>query len=208
MSQYLSQPRGYASESETGSMYELRQYPSYYSSQASITPYGSHKSLLSMYTPSQASTFLPIVQNAPNPEKRPADNFGIAMFSVFINPIFGIIAIFLSQMSKDYFNRCKYIKASKYGAYAKGTAMGGIISMIIVLFLIAAQLIHYHMKFYYQRAFARYMYISQFLHVVHIYNYSQNLNTQSRQLKYVYLEDSEKYMNVIYMQHIYIYILW
>lgn len=52
-------------------------------------------------------------------------------------------------MSKDYFNRCKYIKASKYGAYAKGTAMGGIISMIIVLFLIAAQLIHYHMKFYY-----------------------------------------------------------
>lgn len=97
MSQYLSQPRGYASESETGSMYELRQYPSYYSSQASITPYGSHKSLLSMYTPSQASTFLPIVQNAPNPEKRPADNFGIAMFSVFINPIFGIIAIFLSR---------------------------------------------------------------------------------------------------------------
>lgn len=97
MSQYLSQPRGYASESETGSMYELRQYPSYYSSQASITPYGSHKSLLSMYTPSQASTFLPIVQNAPNPEKRPADNFGIAMFSVFINPIFGVIAIFLSR---------------------------------------------------------------------------------------------------------------
>lgn len=97
MSQYLSQPRGYASESETGSMYELRQYPSYYSSQASITPYGSHKSLLSMYTPSQVSTFLPIVQNAPNPEKRPADNFGIAMFSVFINPIFGVIAIFLSR---------------------------------------------------------------------------------------------------------------
>lgn len=45
--------------------------------------------------------------------------------------------LIILEMFKDYFNRCKYIKAFKYGAYVKGIAMGGIILMIIVLFLIA-----------------------------------------------------------------------
>lgn len=79
------------------------------------------------------------------------DNWEFSVTHIFAHHQDGIRKYFsiISEMSKDYFNRCKYIKASKYGAYAKGTAMGGIISMIIVLLLIAAQLIHYHMKFYY-----------------------------------------------------------
>lgn len=76
------------------------------------------------------------------------ENFQLHIFARHQDGIRKYFSI-ISEMSKDYFNRCKYIKASKYGAYAKGTAMGGIISMIIVLLLIAAQLIHYHMKFYY-----------------------------------------------------------
>lgn len=79
------------------------------------------------------------------------DNWEFSVTHIIARHQAGIRMYFsiISEMSKDYFNRCKYIKASKYGAYAKGTAMGGIISMIIVLLLIAAQLIHYHMKFYY-----------------------------------------------------------
>ena len=52
-------------------------------------------------------------------------------------------------MSRQFFNKKEYIKAAKYGNYAKGAAMGGIISMIIVLALILAQVIHYHTKFNY-----------------------------------------------------------
>ncbi|KAK3105731.1 hypothetical protein FSP39_004475 [Pinctada imbricata] len=149
MSNFVPGRPGYATESEAGSMYELRQYPSYYSSAVSTSAFGSHKSLLSLYTPSQASTFLPVTQNAPDPTRRPRDNFGFALFSLFINPIFGLVAILLAQVSKDYFNRCKYIKASKFGAYAKGTAAGGIASTFILIFMAVGQAIVNHYKFDY-----------------------------------------------------------
>ncbi|XP_069120371.1 uncharacterized protein [Argopecten irradians] len=139
------------SASELGSAYELRRLgDSRYTSQASMTMslYGS-RSILSMYTPSQASYILPVVTDAPDPIKKPADNWGFACCSIFINPLFGLIAVLLAEMSKDYFNRCKYIQASKYGAYAKGVAAGGIVSMIVVLALIVAQVVNYHLKFYY-----------------------------------------------------------
>ncbi|OWF35865.1 uncharacterized protein LOC110442407 [Mizuhopecten yessoensis] len=153
--QYFDDTRGSTnhlqSASELGSAYELRRLgDSRYTSQASMTMslYGS-RSVLSMYTPSQASYILPVVTDAPDPIKKPADNWGFACCSVFINPLFGLIAVLLAEMSKDYFNRCKYIQASKYGSYAKGAAAGGIASTIIVLLLIIAQVLHYQLKFNY-----------------------------------------------------------
>lgn len=59
----------------------------------------------------------------------------------------GIFAI--SEMSRDFFNKKNYIQASKYGAYAKGTAMGGIIVTIILVILIIAQAVQYRLKFNY-----------------------------------------------------------
>lgn len=138
------------SESEFGSQYELKPWPpGHYSSQASMTPASSYRSLLSTYTPSHASYVLQVVTDAPNIIKKPPDNWGFAFCSLFINPIFGVVALLLAQMSKDYFNRCKYKEASKYGSYAKGTAAAGIVSSIIVLLMIIAQVLHYHLKFYY-----------------------------------------------------------
>lgn len=135
-------------DSETGSAFELKKWPSYYSgSQASMTY--SHRSFYSTYTPSHASTFLPIVQQAPDKLKKPDDNFGLACCSIAINPIFGIIAVLLAEISRDYFNRCNYIKASKYGAYAKGTAAGGIFVTLFVLAMIIAQAVWPHVKFNY-----------------------------------------------------------
>ena len=81
-------------ESDMGSAFELQKWPSYYSSQASMTY--SHRSFYSTYTPSHASTFLPIVQQAPDKLKKPEDNFGLACCSIAINPIFGIIAVLLA----------------------------------------------------------------------------------------------------------------
>jgi hypothetical protein len=52
-------------------------------------------------------------------------------------------------MSRDFFKKKEYIQASKYGSYAKGAALGGIISTIIVLVLIIAQVLHYRLKFNY-----------------------------------------------------------
>ena len=57
--------------------------------------------------------------------------------------------LFISEMSKDYFNRCKYIKASKFGAYAKGAAAGGIFSTMFLLVMIIGQAIQYHVRFNY-----------------------------------------------------------
>ncbi|VDI31856.1 uncharacterized protein LOC143064495 [Mytilus galloprovincialis] len=134
-------------DSEMGSAFELQKWPSYYSSQASMTY--SHRSFYSTYTPSHASTFLPIVQQAPDKLKKPDDNFGLACCSIAINPIFGIIAVLLAEISRGYFNRCNYIKASKYGAYAKATAAGGIFCTIFLLACIISQLLWYHLKFSY-----------------------------------------------------------
>lgn len=133
---------------ETQSAFEMRPWPAHYSSQASITP--SYKSFLSAYTPSQASFFvLPVTSEVPDQLRRPQDNWGFAFCSLFINPIFGVVAILLSEMSRQFFNKKQYVLAAKYGSYSKGAAMGGIIVMIVVLILILAQVIHYHTKFNY-----------------------------------------------------------
>ena len=55
-----------------------------------------YKSWLPLYL--QASTFLPVVQNQPDEAKRPKDNFGFAFCSLFINPLFGLVAIVLARM--------------------------------------------------------------------------------------------------------------
>ncbi|KAL4228493.1 hypothetical protein ACF0H5_011541 [Mactra antiquata] len=148
MQYYDSKSQLDGSEIDSQSAFEMHPWPSHYSSQVSITP--SYKSYLSTYTPSQASFFvLPVTSEAPNELRRPQDNWGFAFCSLFINPIFGIVAILLAEMSRDFFKKKNYIQASKYGAYAKGVAMGGIISMIIVLVLIIAQVLHYYLKFNY-----------------------------------------------------------
>jgi hypothetical protein len=46
-------------------------------------------------------TFLPIVQQGPDKLKKPDDNFGLACISIFINPIFGIIAVLLAGKLTD-----------------------------------------------------------------------------------------------------------
>ncbi|KAK3582991.1 hypothetical protein CHS0354_027117 [Potamilus streckersoni] len=136
------------SESDTASRYEMQSWPAHYSSQASITP--SYRSYLSTYTPSQASFFiLPVVMESPDTERKPADNWGFAFCSLLCNPVFGVFAILLAEMSKNFFLQKDYSKAAKYGGYAKGVAMGGIIVMLIVLSLIIAQVIHYRLKFNY-----------------------------------------------------------
>ncbi|XP_052806144.1 uncharacterized protein LOC128235373 [Mya arenaria] len=136
-------------DSQAASAFEMRPWPSHYSSQISITP--SYKSYLSAYTPSQVSSFyiLPVTADTPDQRRRPEHNWGMAFCSLLINPIFGIAAILLAEMSKEYFNKKEYIQASKYGSYAKGTAMGGIIVTIILIVLIIAQAINYHLKFNY-----------------------------------------------------------
>lgn len=58
-------------------------------------------------------------------------------------------SIYFSEISRDYFNRCNYIKASKYGAYAKGTAAGGIFCTFFVLVCVIAQVLWYQSKFNY-----------------------------------------------------------
>ena len=60
-----------------------------------------------------------------------------------------IIMYFVSEMSRDFFNKKNYIQASKYGSYAKGAALGGIIVTIALLVMIIAQVIHYQTKFNY-----------------------------------------------------------
>ena len=80
---------------ETQSAFEMRPWPAHYSSQASITP--SYKSFMSAYTPSQASFFvLPVTSELPDQERRPLDNWGFAFCSLFINPIFGVVALLLA----------------------------------------------------------------------------------------------------------------
>lgn len=56
---------------------------------------------------------------------------------------------YISEMSRDFFNKKNYIQASKYGSYAKGTAMGGIIVTLILFKLIIAQAVIYHLKYNY-----------------------------------------------------------
>lgn len=148
MQYYDSKSQLDGSEFGSQSAFEMHPWPSHYSSQASITP--SYKSYLSTYTPSQASFFiLPVTSEVPNETRRAQHNWGFAFCSLLINPIFGVVAILLAEMSRDFFNKKNYVQASKYGGYAKGTAMGGIIVTIILLVLIIAQAIHYRLKFNY-----------------------------------------------------------
>lgn len=151
MQYYDSKSQLDGSEVDSQSAFEMHPWPSHYSSQASmasITP--SYKSYLSTYTPSQASFFvLPVTAEAPNEMQRAQDNWGFAFCSLFCNPIFGIAALLLAEMSRDFFNKKNYLQASKYGSYAKGTALGGIIVTIVVLVLIIAQVAHYQLKFNY-----------------------------------------------------------
>ncbi|KAH3701848.1 uncharacterized protein LOC127860723 [Dreissena polymorpha] len=148
MQYYDSKSQLDGSDLDSQSAFEMRPWPSHYSSQLSITP--SYKSYLSTYTQSQASFFiLPVTAETPQERWRSQHNWGFALCSMFINPIFGIVALLLAEMSKDYFNKKEYIQASKYGSYAKGAAMGGIIVTLIVIILIIAQAIHYHLKFNY-----------------------------------------------------------
>ncbi|XP_046570339.1 uncharacterized protein LOC124278621 [Haliotis rubra] len=155
-------PAGYLNSrgdswSEAGSEMEMNRYPSQHS-MASYGPSsysyvsGSRKSLYSTYTsyaPSQISYMLPIVTKQPNPEKKPADHWGFAFCSLFINPLFGIFAILLSEQSKVYFSRLDYVKASKYGSYAKGVAAAGIVSMFVLLILILALVLNEYFKYRY-----------------------------------------------------------
>ena len=87
-------------DSEMGSAFEMKKWPSYYSGSQASMAY-SHRSFYSTYTPSYASTFLPIVQQGPDKLKKPDDNFGLACISIFINPIFGIIAVLLAGKLTD-----------------------------------------------------------------------------------------------------------
>lgn len=83
------------SDIDSHSAFEMRPWPSHYSSQLSITP--SYKSYLSAYTPSQASFYtLPVMQETPNEMRRPESNRGFAFFSLLFNPIFGIVAVLLA----------------------------------------------------------------------------------------------------------------
>jgi hypothetical protein len=90
------------SEVDSQSAFEMHPWPSHYSSQASmasITP--SYKSYLSTYTPSQASFFvLPVTAEVPNEMRRSHDNWGFAFCSLFINPLFGLVAILLAGTTK------------------------------------------------------------------------------------------------------------
>lgn len=151
MQHYDSKSQLEGSEIDSQSAFEMHPWPSHYSSQASmasITP--SYKSYLSTYTPSQASFFvLPVTAEVPNEMRRSRDNWGFAFCSLFINPLFGIAAILLAEMSRDFFNKKNYIQASKYGAYAKGTAIGGIFITFMMIVLIIAQAVHYRLKFEY-----------------------------------------------------------
>ncbi|KAL5010705.1 hypothetical protein ScPMuIL_013010 [Solemya velum] len=142
---YPTHSHGNGSDSE-GSAYEMKPWPSYYSSQTSMMTTGSYRSMYSTYTPSQASYILPVVTDAPDAQKRPPDHWGFAFCSLFCNPVIGILAIILSEMSKNYFNRCNYSKAAKYGSYAKGMAVGGIIVSMVVLVLIITQGVRYQLK--------------------------------------------------------------
>ena len=80
---------------ETQSAFEMRPWPAHYSSQASITP--SYKSFVSAYTRSEASFFvLPVTSEIPDQMRRPRDNWGFAFCSLFVNPIFGVVALLLA----------------------------------------------------------------------------------------------------------------
>lgn len=109
--------------------------------------YGSRRSLYSTYTVSGTSYILPVMTKTPNQWRRPEDNWPIAFCSLFINPIFGIVAILLSEQSKVYFAKCEYMRASQYGVYAKGVACGGIFAMITVLFWIIFIVIWEHIRY-------------------------------------------------------------
>ncbi|XP_041371753.1 uncharacterized protein LOC121385236 [Gigantopelta aegis] len=157
---YLTDSHGEA-WSETGSEIEMHRYPSqpsmggtsFISGTSRSYISGSRKSVYSTYTttytPSQISYVLPVVANAPNPLKKPKDNFGFAFCSLFFNPIFGLVALLLAEQSKVHYNHCNYIEASKYGSYAKGVAASGIISMLVLLVLIIALVLWHNYRFAY-----------------------------------------------------------
>ena len=104
---YLTDSRGEA-WSDAGSDVEMQRYPSqpsmggtsFISGTSRSYISGSRKSVYSTYTttytPSQISYVLPVVANAPNPLKKPKDNFGFAFCSLFFNPIFGLVALLLA----------------------------------------------------------------------------------------------------------------
>ncbi|ESO94213.1 hypothetical protein LOTGIDRAFT_232467 [Lottia gigantea] len=129
----------------------MKAYPSQQSIDTRSYITGSKRSLYSTYTSytthTNMSYALPIVTNAPLLEKKPPDNWGLAFVSLFINPIFGLIAILLAEQSKIYFTKCNYLKASQYGVYAKGAALGGIACTIILLVLIIAIAVNQHIMY-------------------------------------------------------------
>lgn len=138
-------PAYYYGDSKAGSMSELSEVNysmKRYGSQPSISAhslgsrsllYGSRRSLYSTYTVSGMSYILPVMTKQPNPWRRPVDNWPLAFCSLFINPIFGIFAILLSEQSKIYYAKCDYNRASQYGVYAKGVAAGGCYCTAILL---------------------------------------------------------------------------
>ncbi|GAB1609356.1 uncharacterized protein LOC115220913 [Argonauta hians] len=111
-----------------------------WSSQLSVATTGSRHSLHSVYTV-HSSYVLPIVTETPDPLRKPPDYLGFAICSIFCNPIFGLVAVLLSERSRGYFHRCQYRKASMCGSYAFGVALGGMIGTIIVILLIVALVI-------------------------------------------------------------------
>jgi len=68
---------------------------------------------------------------------------------VFISKCKKYYFYIFTEMSRDFFNKKNYLQASRYGSYAKGTAMGGIIATLILISLIVAQVIHYQVKYNY-----------------------------------------------------------
>jgi len=154
-------PAYYYGDSQTGSVADLSEGGMRrYASKSSIAGghslmgsrsllYGSRRSLYSTYTMSGMSYVLPIVAKQPDPWRRPPDNWPIAFLSIFINPIFGIFALLLSEQSKIYYSKCNYMKASQYGAYAKGTAAGGLYCTFITVLWIIGAVVNEKMRYNY-----------------------------------------------------------
>ncbi|CAG5130570.1 unnamed protein product [Candidula unifasciata] len=154
-------PAYYYGDSHTGSVSNLSEGGmKRYASKSSIAGaqsltgsrsllYGSRRSLYSTYTMSGMSYVLPVVAKQPDPWRRPADNWPIAFMSLFVNPIFGVFAILLAEQSKIYYAKCEYMQASRYGAYAKGTAAGGLYCTVILLIWVISAVINEKRRYLY-----------------------------------------------------------
>lgn len=112
MSTSMDYPGGHGTRQSTPESFEMsdkRRWPS----TTSMTPSGS-RSFYS-YTPSHSSYNLPIVMERTNPDKKMPDNWGLACCSMFINPIFGLVAILLAGKVSAWLIRCWYwVQAMDY----------------------------------------------------------------------------------------------